>query len=614
MGTWSIVGPRGDEVELREMSVVVRSAPGAGVPPLHQIALEDALVSGVQWQRSVAEGRVLTLRLVPRVRQAIVPTVRAALVAALNPDLVCPSTPAYLRYAGATKMVQVPVVYLGGLEGSAGYEVQQEPATPSPSLELSLLAPEPVWSATTVVDAVSLNVAAPLTGGRAVGRSAVGVWSVLGNLTSGAVYTLAEGADGTLYAGGTFSNGSLSFFARWTGSAWVADNASGAVPDWDTYALAVGPDGSLYAGLGGAPSIVRKRTTTVWAGLPGVDAALGTTGSDVRALAFGSDGSLSVGGRFVGGAITTHVATFDPVSSSWSSLDSGVSGGGTTRVYALARGPDGKLYAGGDFTAPGNFVAVWNPSTSSWSPLGSDTLDGVVEALLFLPDGRLVAAGTFTGRVAVWNGVVWHVLGTLDAVAGKAGLCLAVRSDGLLYAGGTFDTADGLTLPDHMAQWNGYAWFPLDVTLPSGSAANVTALLVGSDDALSVGYNQGGSGTCAGITEVTNGGSAAAYPTFTIAGPGQLYEVVNWTTGEALFFDLVLLEGETLTIDLAPGVKSVVSSFRGSVVNTLLPGSQFATWRLLPGGNQLGVYMTGTTALSGAVVQWSERFWSLDSV
>ncbi|NJN65459.1 MAG: hypothetical protein HC884_01480 [Chloroflexaceae bacterium] len=611
MGNWSIVGPTGTEVVLREVNVLVRSVPGSGVPPLHQVALEDALVGGVRWQRAVAEGRVLTLRLVPRVRQAVLPAVRAALVAVLNPDLVNPSTPAYLRYAGASRTVQVPVVYQGGLEGSAGYDVQQEPPTP---LELALLAPDPVWVATTVVDAVSLEVATPFSGGRVVARSAAGEWSVLGNLTSGAVHTLAFDAEGVLYAGGTFSNGALSFFARWTGTDWAAEGGSGAVPDWDTYTLAVGPDGSLYAGLGGAPPVVRKRTATAWAGLPGVDAALGTTSSDVRALAFGSDGKLYLGGRFVGGAITTHVAAFDPAGSAWSSLDGGVSGGGTTRVYALARGPDGRLYAGGSFTTPGHYVAVWNPRTSAWSPLGSDDLDGIVEALQFMPDGRLVAAGAFTGRIAVWNGVVWLPLGTLDATVGKEGLCLAVRSDGLLYAGGTFDTADGLTLPDHMAQWNGYAWFPLDVTLPSSSAAHVTALLTGSDGAVYVGYNQGGSGTCAGITEVINAGSAAAYPAFTITGPGRLHEVVNWTTGEALFFDLVLLEGETLTIDLAPGGKSAVSSFRGNVVNALLPGSQFTAWRLTPGVNQLAVYMTGTSVCSGAAVQWSERFWSLDGV
>jgi hypothetical protein len=42
-----------------------------------------------------------------------------------------------------------------------------------------------------------------------------------------------------------------------------------------------------------------------------------------------------------------------------------------------------------------NRIASYDPATGSWSPLGSG-MDDYVSALAVLPNGDLVAAGTFT--------------------------------------------------------------------------------------------------------------------------------------------------------------------------------------------------------------------------
>ena len=76
------------------------------------------------------------------------------------------------------------------------------------------------------------------------------------------------------------------------------------------------------------------------------------------------------------------------------------------RSYALATGPDGSLYAGGDFTA---------------------------------------ASGVDVSRIARWDGT-WHGLGT--GVNGSV-RAVAVGADNSIYAGGGFATASSVAADQH---------------------------------------------------------------------------------------------------------------------------------------------------------------------
>lgn len=599
MGTWSIIGPLGAEVSLRDIGVQMHDASGAGVPPIHNVTLQSASSAGGIYQRSLAGMRRVELRLVPRQRYATLAAIRLELIAALNPDLVSDEHPASLCYQGGSKTLHLPVIYAGGLDDSDAND----------ALDLHFLAYDPIWTATTAETPLTLTEQVSLSGGYAFQRagsgSDIGVWSQLGALNN-EVVALLVGHDDTLYAGGMFT-GPPAYFARWDDTlptpAWVAVSGTGTPPDYNVFAIADGPGATLYVG-GTFAGRVKKWDGAAWSDLSLTDAF------DVRALVVGDDGKLYAGGSF---ASSEHIAVYTS-GSGWSSMGSGVSiSNGVPYVYALARGPDGKIYVGGNFDSPASHVARWNPATATWESLGSG-LDGMVRALRFLPDGRLVAGGAFTGKVAVWNGVIWETLGSLS---GGGVLCLAVRHDGLLYAGGEFDEADGLKLPNTQAQWNGYAWFPLDVELPAGTVAGVSAIAVDSMGTLSVGYDGLGSGgtagSRAGVVAVTNGGTAAAYPLMVVNGPGRLYELANWTTGDIIYFDLVLQPGETLTLDLRPGIKSVVSSFRGNVIGQVVPGSKLATWRLMPGTNQVALYMQATDDDTAATITWHERHWSLDA-
>jgi WD40 repeat protein len=327
----------------------------------------------------------------------------------------------------------------------------------------------------------------------------------------------------------------------------------------------------------------------------------------VYALAMGHDGVLYVGGSMTGtltggGAVSSNVCAYD--GAGWYELV-GLVAGASSKVRCLAIGADNRIYAGGDFNTGGlGYVAVYTAG-SGWDYLG-DGLDGEVSALLWSSKGTLIAAGDFTGGVAEWNGMNWTVLGELGVgtIGGSLGLAtLAEGPDGTLYAGGHLGEADGLILPDRMAQWNGSMWFPLDGNFPD---SDVGVLTVNADGVVTFGGSGTGTATVAGVTTVTNNGSADAFPRITVSGPGRLYNITNWTTGESLYFDLTLIDGETLTIDLSPGVKAVMSDWRGNLLRTLLPGSRLASWHLAPGENVVGVFGGGSASMV-----WWERWWGV---
>jgi WD40 repeat protein len=341
----------------------------------------------------------------------------------------------------------------------------------------------------------------------------------------GAVYALAFGPDGSLYAGGRFytaGGAAANYIARWDGAQWhpLGNGASDEVN-----ALAVGPDGSLYAGgdFTTAGGVAANRIAR-WDGATSSWHPLGSgMGGDypwVSTLAFSPDGSLYAGGSFTtaGGVSANRIARWDAGNSSWYPLGSGVAGRDVFPwVGTLAFGPDGSLYAGGDFTAAGgvaaNNIARWDAGTSSWHPLGSGSgLNSVVRALAFGPDGSLYAGGSFTtaggtaaNGIARWDAATssWHPLGSGMAGVGNYPWgndhpyvgALAFGPDGSLYAGGHFDTAGGVAA-NYIARWDAAtsSWHPLGSGMGGGYYTIVSALAIGPDGSLYAGGNFGTAG------------------------------------------------------------------------------------------------------------------------
>ncbi len=302
------------------------------------------------------------------------------------------------------------------------------------------------------------------------------------------IFALAYDSFGNLYVGGEFNTlGEVlaNNIAKWDGSRW-SDLGLGIDTDAQVFALACDSSGNLYAGgnfitVGG----VSANYIAKWNGFSWSTLGSGMAGGDdpsVNALACDSSGNLYAGGGFItaGGVAANRIAKWNPATSSWSTLGSGMAGGDYPYVSTLAFDVSGNLYAGGGFIMAGgvtvNRIAKWNPGTSSWSAIGSGMAGGdpYVSALafdssrnLYAGGGFITAGGVTVNRIAKWNGSSWSALGSgLDGDVSA----IVCDSSGNLYTGGYFTIAGGVAA-NCIAKWNGSSWSALGSGLDEGVAA-----------------------------------------------------------------------------------------------------------------------------------------------
>lgn len=177
---------------------------------------------------------------------------------------------------------------------------------------------------------------------------------------------------------------------------------------------------------------------------------------------------IVVGGSFYrAGSAFCRVASWD--GAAWSPLGSSDLG----EVRALAVLPNNQIVASFTYVPSiGRAVAVWDGS--QWMTLGnpSGTTDGLINALLPLPDGTFIAAGSFriiagvpANRIARWSGTEWLPLGSgvsADADWNISVNALATLPNGDIVAAGNFVTNTPGNVPaKHIARWNGQTWLPV---------------------------------------------------------------------------------------------------------------------------------------------------------
>ncbi|MFC1569015.1 FG-GAP-like repeat-containing protein [bacterium] len=290
-----------------------------------------------------------------------------------------------------------------------------------------------------------------------------------------------EMCGGNLYVGGQIFDGGgmtdVGHIMFWNGAQW---KALGNGLDDVVHCMEAGPGGLYVAGLfwsggGAAMYHIGRWDGSTWHSfypgmLPGIYGdvnAIKTIGTDV--YAGGSFGSA-------GGVLAENITFWD--GTSFNAMGSGING----TVHALVS--DGiNLYAGGEFHLAGGTavqnIAKWDGLT--WTNIGN--INGLVYALAH--DGTyLYAGGKFTlagsasvNNIARWNGTSWSGLG--NGVYGEVspdpmGMCfnwdywsniephvaVLAFSAGNIYAGGYFETADGITV-NHIARWDGSSWHAL---------------------------------------------------------------------------------------------------------------------------------------------------------
>lgn len=226
---------------------------------------------------------------------------------------------------------------------------------------------------------------------------------------------------------------------------------------------------------------IAKWTEDGWVGLDDGVLFGGIYGANVRAmLPVDDDGpgpsptKLYIAGAFsqAGQVAAANVARWDEESQQWQSLEVGVD----EMARALCewdRGDGSVLYIGGHFRSAGGidaaYIASWNPRTHMWSSLDSE-MNGQVNAIVSFDDGsgpalfvggRFSKAGGFEcNGIARWDGITWSPVG--GGVGGTYPFiyCLKVYDDGTgpaLYAGGMFSSAGGIPA-SFVARWDGTKW------------------------------------------------------------------------------------------------------------------------------------------------------------
>lgn len=614
----------GQVMKFRDFGFLLTAIIGLGLAPPQHEALAFAQLDGGQYQTTIKPPRAFSL--VGRFVGAT-PTRRdigaGQLARLLDRDRVGQRQPLVLTMQAEDcgraigEPLTIPALYTGGLEGAA-----QE--LPTAAAAISFTAYLPAVLGSQAGGALTPQQTVTNTNGVAL-RSPAGVWSALETGVSGGglqVRALARGLDGTIYVGGTFTGAGSSgadYIAAYnpTTGAWSVLGSATAL-NATVYALAIGPDGDLYVGgaFTNAGGVAAADYIARWDVSASTWNALGT-GADfwVLALQFAPDGTLYAGGAFndMGGTGADFLARWN--GSAWSVVSS------ATALNALVNGlayGNGQLYVGGAFTNAGGIaaadrIAAWNGS--AYAALGTG-MDDAVAAIAVGPNGLVYAGGQFNTaggvaapNIAVWNGTMWQPLG---AGVDDTVWALDLTPDGTLYVAGLFNASGTLALPEGIARWNGAAWIPADIDLPG--TPNVWAITALPDGTVIAGYDTSGSATAAALTTVTNRGTAAAYPTLTIRGPSsgtaRIYQLVNITTGAAIFFNATINAGETMTLTLDPTNITFTSTFQGNILRTILPGSRTTEFFLQPGDNTISLFAASSTVT--AVLTWTTAYASLD--
>lgn len=258
-------------------------------------------------------------------------------------------------------------------------------------------------------------------------------FETVGGPAQAAVKALCLASDGTLYAGGEFTDmdsiANTLRIAKWDGSDWTA---MGTGADDIVEVIVEGPDGSIYAGglfnsMGG---VANTATIARWNGTAWVEVGGGFGNADVvYDLVFSDAGVLYAGGD--GLDTYNNIAKWD--GSEWTSL-----GEGTNNPVRALCIEDGMLYVGGVFTEAGGFatldkLARWDGT--SWLPIPCDLPGGNTVSEL-VSDGDYLYIGhandgtgvftaatdvTYVGSVRVYPIITVVGEGTLYFVGNTAG-------------------------------------------------------------------------------------------------------------------------------------------------------------------------------------------------
>ena len=619
----------GKIVDFDTYSAYVTDYQGVGSAGYTNVNTDNGIIGGATFQRSIVQPRGFSISMwFDAASLDALHTARQSLLDALKPNLVSPQQPVVLRYTGNGEPRLLYCYYEAGLDSGTIW--------PNPEdIQVRFVAYDPYWySEYTSSKWLSAFDEIP-DADYVLERAANGTWHALAGGLSGTVRTAIYDSAGNLYVGGDFTTAynaagigspvTVNRVAKWDGTSWSPLGAGMVGP---VYALALSPSGTLYAG-GAVTNGLQQWNGTAWSNV-GTPVAGSKT---VYALAYNAtDGKLYVGGDFISWyGITNAHGIVSWNGSAFAAVGTGIEAGGV--VSALALDLDGSVIAGGTFSTAGgvtvNHIARWHPSSGLWRSLFAN-FGAPINAIAVDTAGIVYAGGTsntslpapyLNAYAGSWYPLGSGVNGSVDA--------LSVLPDRRLLVGGAFTTAGGSTLRDRSALWNGSAWEVFPVDLPGSARVYASASNVYTGE-LTLGYNTSGTAVASNIADVVvnNPGTEDAAPLIYISHTGTLETIENVTTGKKLFFDITVAVGETLWLDLSVLTPQYLpifaptfnrngprlwSIFRGDCTRHILPNSDLATFRLLPGDNVILVKTRNAAPGASFNILFRPRYLSSDA-
>lgn len=627
----------GSVIALADIGMYVDDATGIGMPPLENSYQSYAIIDGAQYQRTRAGVRSFTLSAQPLSGTSWqdLHTQRRALINAFKIDATTPQQPTRFWYIGAGGTVQIDAVLDAGLEmGQAdGF---------SESLGMRFLAFDPYWK-TTTQDGTALAPRTALGSTNFIAwRDALGRWGTIGvNGTtiqaSGFtpyINTILPIDNQTVLFGGVFGTvggtiaagiGKLDKFSGLGTLTGGTLNQAGGASGVEVRTLTSGAAGTVLMGgnWGTIGGTVYKHigfwNQTAFGTLTG-----GTVGLFVNEIIYAA-GTAIFGGQFsdAGGTTAWNIAMH--VNGAFGTLTGGTVNAGN--VSALARGLDGRIFLGGGFTGIGGTNAAgfgyWK--NGAYGTFGSTTGAGYIYDIAVAPNGVAYFAGLI-GSVAPpafaangifqFNGAGLTPVGSgLTYSSGAASEIHAALydRDGFLWLGGRFNQSGGVLFTDPIARYTGYSFLPADIAFSGNGTINAIVQDLGGT--IWVGGGFVGTAQAASVAQLVNSGLAQVYPTIRMknigaSGTARVWQLVNTTTGDGVYFNLSLQPQEEAILNLQPGTRSFTSNYQGNIFGAILPGSNLATLRLLPGTNYMSFYSDSGSVQTS--IYWTPRSWSAD--
>lgn len=642
-GRWvPLAGPcRGDS------DVYVTVVTGLSMPPIALNIQPWAMAAGSYLQNSKVEDRSIGitfhlkregLRLSSKTPDlSKMYELRQQLIDVFKPDRTIGDEPFCLEYDDGERPLRIWCYYDGGLEGSWDIRNQW-----TGGFMLRLLAVNPFWEEDSQ-DTRELKFQITTSVGwpnNAVMMRRNGQWDNMNygvqpiNLAiSSRANAFSSGKKGEIYACGKFSQVNYNAAAYdplkgapclsyYDGRSWVSISTSGMSAGASIEGVYLAPNGDLYVigdftQIGGvAANNIAKWNGSTWSAL---GSGLGNTATCITGDAAGN---VYVGGFFstAGGIACYSIARWD---GTWHQMGAyrGLTSGGGNHVKCLAfDNRNNILYVGGTFTSetsgPPNtlmYICSYNPTTNSFSAVGSGFNSYVYDLHIFPASGELYAGGGFTlsgttsmPYMAKWNGIVWSpLIGCPNLVTS-----FGIESNGNIHS----IIATGFVYPyEVLYLWNGSTWVMQDCAFTDTNRPST--LHVTPKNELVLGWSDYGNETTgqkySALTTVTSKASTQVKPILFISGQGKLLWIENVSTGKRLYFNMDISSGEDVTIDISKA--SIQSNTRGNLLYTLQSGSDFGDFNLLPGDNQISCFMVNDV---GAKIYMYNpvRHWSVDAV